>query len=101
MINKDLRPPFKRFKDINPYELFKDLKTPCYVIDEWSLRYNGKILKDIQDKTGAKILLAQKAFSNYDLYNLFLLLNMKVYGLLYYLNLLILQQHVHLSENLL
>ena len=70
MINKDLRPPFKRFKDINPYELFKGLKTPCYVIDEWSLKYNGRILKDIIDKTGCKILLAQKAFSNYDLYNL-------------------------------
>ena len=69
MINKDLRAPFKRFKDINPYELFKGLKTPCYVIDEWGLKYNGKILKDIQDKTGAKILLAQKCFSNYDLYD--------------------------------
>ncbi len=69
MINKDLRPPFKRFKDINPYELFKNLKTPCYVIDEWGLEYNGKILKDIQDRTGAKILLALKAFSNYDLFN--------------------------------
>ena len=43
MINKDLRDPFKRFKDINPYELFKGLKTPCYVIDEWGLKYNGKI----------------------------------------------------------
>ena len=70
MINEDLRPPFKRFKDINPYELFKNLKTPCYVIDEWSLKYNGNILKEIQEKTGAKILLAQKCFSNYDLYPL-------------------------------
>ena len=69
MINKDLRPPFKRFKDLNPYELFKGLKTPCYVIDEWSLKYNGKILKEIQDKTGCKILLAQKAFSNFNLYD--------------------------------
>ena len=69
MINKDLREPFKRFKDINPYKLFKGLKTPCYIIDEWGLKYNGKILKDIQDKTGAKILLAQKCFSNYDLYD--------------------------------
>ena len=68
-MNEDLRPPFKRFKDLNPYELFKDLKTPCYVIDEWSLNYNGKILKDIQDRTGCKILLAQKAFSNFNLYN--------------------------------
>ena len=69
MINIDLRDPFKRFKDIDPYELFKGLKTPCYVIDEYGLKYNGRILKDIQDKTGAKILLAQKAFSNYDLYD--------------------------------
>ena len=67
-MNEDLRPPFKRFKDIDPYELFKGLKTPCYVIDEWGLKYNGKILKEIQDKTGCKILLAQKAFSNFNLY---------------------------------
>ena len=69
MINIDLRPPFKRFKDLNPYELFNNLKTPCYVIDEWSLKYNGKILKDIENKTGCKILLAQKAFSNFNLYD--------------------------------
>ena len=69
MINIDLRDPFKRFKDIDPYELFKGLKTPCYIIDVKSLKDNGKILKDIQDKTGCKILLAQKAFSNFNLYN--------------------------------
>ncbi len=44
------------------------LSTPCYVIDEEKLISNCKILKDVQDKTGCKILLAQKAFSNYDLY---------------------------------
>lgn len=68
-MNEDLRPPFKRFKNIDPYELFNDLKTPCYVIDEWSLKYNGKILKEIQDKTGCKILLALKAFSNFNLFD--------------------------------
>ncbi len=65
---KDLRPHFKNFIDKNPMELFKNIKTPAYVIDEAMLIYDGKILKEIQDKTGCKILLAQKAFSNYDLY---------------------------------
>lgn len=69
-MNEDLRDPFLRFKDINPYDLFKNIKTPAYIIDEWGLIRNGKILKDIMDKTGAKILLAQKAFSNFDLYPL-------------------------------
>ena len=64
----DHTPPFKRFLNTNPYELFKNVKTPCFVIDEAGLIYDGKILKDVQDKTGAKILLAQKAFSNYDVY---------------------------------
>ena len=66
---KDLRSPFIRFNNVNPYDLFKDIKTPAYVIDEWRLKENGKILKQIEDETGAKILLAQKAFSNFNLYN--------------------------------
>lgn len=45
-----------------------NLKTPVYVIDEKKLKENCKILKDIQDKSGAKILLAQKAFSAYSTY---------------------------------
>ena len=69
MNNIDNRAPFIRFNDLNPYEIFKNLKTPCYIIDELRLIENGKILKEIQDKTSAKILLAEKAFSNYDLYN--------------------------------
>lgn len=44
------------------------LRTPCYIIDEAQLMENGKILKGVQERTGCKILLAQKAFSNYDLY---------------------------------
>ncbi|MDO4177874.1 MAG: carboxynorspermidine decarboxylase [Phascolarctobacterium sp.] len=44
------------------------LPTPCYVIDEAKIIANGEILKNLQAKTGAKILLAQKAFSCYDLY---------------------------------
>ena len=65
---KDLRPHFKNFINNDPYELFKDLKTPAYVIDEEMLIYDGKILKNVQEKTGCKILLAQKAFSNFNLY---------------------------------
>ena len=49
--------------------IFKNLHTPCYVIDEARLIENGRILLEIQKRTGCKILLAQKAFSNYDLYN--------------------------------
>jgi len=44
------------------------LPTPCYVLEEDALKRNGKILKELQDDTGCKILLAQKAFSNYNLY---------------------------------
>ena len=36
---------------------------PRYVIDEAALRRNLEILKDVSDRSGAKILLAQKAFS--------------------------------------
>ncbi len=44
------------------------LDTPCYVLDETLFRRNGEILKRVQDETGAKILLAQKAFACFGLY---------------------------------
>ena len=47
---------------------FSGLPTPCYVIDEGRLRKNGEILASVSKNTGCKILLAQKAFSNYDFY---------------------------------
>ena len=40
-----------------------ELPTPCYVVDEKKLKENLKILASVQQKTGCKILLAQKAFS--------------------------------------
>ncbi|MCM1481015.1 MAG: carboxynorspermidine decarboxylase, partial [Muribaculaceae bacterium] len=46
------------------------LPTPCYVVDERLLRKNLEILKSVQDRTGCKILLAQKAFSMYSAYPL-------------------------------
>lgn len=46
------------------------LPTPCYVIDEARLIHNLEILEGVEKRTGAKILLAQKAFSCYQLYPL-------------------------------
>lgn len=46
------------------------LPTPCYVVDETLLKKNLKILKSVQDRTGCRILLAQKAFSMYSAYPL-------------------------------
>ncbi len=40
-----------------------ELKTPCYVIDEGQLKKNLEILRDVEQSTGCKILLAQKCFS--------------------------------------
>ena len=47
-----------------------EISTPAYVIDEKRLRENLEILKDIEQRSGAKILLAQKAFSAYQAYPL-------------------------------
>ncbi len=44
---------------------FSSLSTPCYVVDERLLIKNLEILKSVEDRTGAKILLATKAFSMY------------------------------------
>lgn len=46
------------------------VKTPCYVVDEKLLLKNLEILKSVSDRTGCKVLLAQKAFSMYSVYPL-------------------------------
>ncbi|MDO4632486.1 MAG: carboxynorspermidine decarboxylase [Eubacteriales bacterium] len=48
----------------------KELPTPCYVIDEKKLEQNCQILHGVMERTGAKILLAQKAFSAFCCYPL-------------------------------
>lgn len=48
--------------------VFQNIKTPSYVVDKDKLINNLTILKRVQDETGAKILLAQKAFSCFSLY---------------------------------
>lgn len=46
------------------------LKTPYYLVDDSLLIQNLEILKDVSEKAGCKILLAQKAFSMFDTYPL-------------------------------
>lgn len=60
--------PFRALSGQTPEDVFSGLPTPCYVLDEGQLRKNGEILAGVAQRTGCKILLAQKAFSNYDLY---------------------------------
>ncbi len=62
------RPPFAALRGKTPEDCFGRLATPCYILDEAALRQNGEILKGVADRTGARLLLAQKAFSNYDCY---------------------------------
>ncbi len=47
---------------------FKQLPTPCYVVDEALLEKNLQMLEGVAERTGARILLAQKAFSLYAMY---------------------------------
>ncbi len=54
----------------DPDVLFSALPTPCYVIDEEQLKRNGACLAALAKRTGCKVLLAQKAFSNFDFYPL-------------------------------
>ncbi len=48
----------------------EQLHTPCYVIDRDRLEANLKVLRGVMDRTGCRILLAQKAFSCYAVYPL-------------------------------
>ena len=50
--------------------MMRELQTPCYVIDMDRLKENLEILKGVSDRTGCRILLAQKAFSAYRTYPL-------------------------------
>ena len=44
--------------------------SPCFVVDEVAVRRNLAVLKDIGDRSGAKVLLALKAFSMWSLADL-------------------------------
>ncbi|WP_214626964.1 carboxynorspermidine decarboxylase [Paenibacillus agaridevorans] len=49
---------------------FEELPTPCYVVDHELIERNLKILNGVMQRTGAKIVLAQKAFSMTAMYPL-------------------------------
>jgi len=49
---------------------FEELPTPCYIVDEELIEKNLKILNGVMERTGAKIVLAQKAFSMTTMYPL-------------------------------
>ena len=63
-------PQFAGLANYDPRALFAQLPTPAYVIDEERLRKNGEVLAALAERTGCRVLLAQKAFSNYDFYPL-------------------------------
>ena len=67
---KDMRPPFLPLAEEAPGRWFAGVPTPAYVIDAAQLQKNGGILAQVAAATGAKILLAQKAFSNFAFYPL-------------------------------
>ena len=56
--------------DMKEQFITKGLPSPCYVVDENLIEKNLDILQGVIERTGAHILLAQKAFSFYELYPL-------------------------------
>ncbi len=59
------------FRRLKPCELrILELPTPSYLIDEGSLEQNARILWQIKQVTGCKILLAQKAFACFPFYGM-------------------------------
>lgn len=47
-----------------------NIPTPCYVCDEAALEKNARLLAGVQERTGAKILLALKGFAMFSLFPL-------------------------------
>ncbi len=57
----DKRAPFTATGGIIPQ--FQNIKTPCYILDEKALTENAKLLGEVAERTGCKMLLAQKKHS--------------------------------------
>lgn len=55
-----------QFTDFSKLEL-SHLPSPCFVVDEMALERNLAILNDVQNRSGAKVLHALKAFSMWSL----------------------------------
>ena len=46
------------------------IRTPYFLVDEKKLLHNLEILQQLSRETGCRVLLAQKAFSMYEVYPL-------------------------------
>jgi carboxynorspermidine decarboxylase len=57
------RPNRERFRNFDPSRV----PTPCFVVDQAGIEANLKILERVQRQSGAKVLLALKAFSMFAL----------------------------------
>lgn len=58
-------------EDISKYpKIYKEVKTPCYIVEEELLLKNARKLHFLEKRTGVHVLLAQKAFSMFYTYPL-------------------------------
>ena len=55
-----------QFTDFNQLDL-RRLPSPCFVIDEVAVERNLKILHEVEQRSGARVLQALKAFSLWSL----------------------------------
>ena len=69
-MDSNLDPVFADLNGRDSCEIFPELITPAYVVEESALVRNGEILAAVAQRSGCKILLAQKAFSNFQFYPL-------------------------------
>ena len=69
-MDSNLDPVFADLNGRDSCEVFPELITPAYVVEESALVRNGEILAAVAQRSGCKILLAQKAFSNFQFYPL-------------------------------
>lgn len=67
MADRECNPAFYALHDA-AISALQALPSPAYVLDEGQLHRNGEILAGVAARTGCRILLAQKAFSNFNLY---------------------------------
>ena len=45
----------------------EELRTPCYIVQKEKLEENLRILRELREETGCRILRAQQAFCMYSL----------------------------------
>ena len=50
---------------------YKELTRPMYVLEEWRLRRNLKIIKGVADSAGIEIILAFKAYALWKTFPIF------------------------------